>query len=243
MSEVEQLWVVTGARSERAEERGGGSPEELMELPGATPTLPPYPLHLTGSGPTDVSAPTPRDSRVILKGELRPLGGVRLLTTSVYQHSSHSHVTIMSICVTGTPSKGFDEKAYLSAKQLKAGEDPYRQHAFNQLESDKLSPDRPIRDTRHYSCPSVSYSSDLPATSVIITFHNEARSTLLRTVKSMEPRRCRKDEPCPEKLTLVNQGQEDPRSPTVRGMRQSNTRLGVQDKGRNAGIRSRGRQG
>ncbi|KAF5922850.1 hypothetical protein HPG69_013195 [Diceros bicornis minor] len=87
--------------------------------------------------------------------------------------------------VTGTPSKGFDEKAYLAAKQLKAGEDPYRQHAFNQLESDKLSPDRPIRDTRHYSCPSLSYSADLPATSVIITFHNEARSTLLRTVKSV----------------------------------------------------------
>ncbi|XP_075386665.1 polypeptide N-acetylgalactosaminyltransferase 16 [Tenrec ecaudatus] len=89
------------------------------------------------------------------------------------------------LIVTGTPSKGFDEKAYLAAKQLKAGEDPYRQHAFNQLESDKLSPDRPIRDTRHYSCPSASYSLDLPATSVIITFHNEARSTLLRTVKSV----------------------------------------------------------
>ncbi|XDB54205.1 hypothetical protein AB1E18_007675 [Capra hircus] len=89
------------------------------------------------------------------------------------------------LIVTGTPSRGFDEKAYLAAKQLKPGEDPYRQHAFNQLESDKLSPDRPIRDTRHYSCPSMSYSSDLPATSVIITFHNEARSTLLRTVKSV----------------------------------------------------------
>ncbi|XP_007940510.1 polypeptide N-acetylgalactosaminyltransferase 16 [Orycteropus afer afer] len=89
------------------------------------------------------------------------------------------------LIVTGTPSRGFDEKTYLAAKQLKPGEDPYRQHAFNQLESDKLSPDRPIRDTRHYSCPSVSYSLDLPATSVIITFHNEARSTLLRTVKSV----------------------------------------------------------
>ncbi|KAF3831054.1 hypothetical protein GH733_002292 [Mirounga leonina] len=91
----------------------------------------------------------------------------------------------LSSQVTGTPSRGFDEKAYLAAKQLKAGEDPYRQHAFNQLESDKLSPDRAIRDTRHYSCPSLSYSADLPATSVIITFHNEARSTLLRTVKSV----------------------------------------------------------
>lgn len=89
------------------------------------------------------------------------------------------------LIVTGTPSRGFDEKAYLAAKQLKPGEDPYRQHAFNQLESDKLTSDRPIRDTRHYSCPSLSYSSDLPATSVIITFHNEARSTLLRTVKSV----------------------------------------------------------
>lgn len=94
-------------------------------------------------------------------------------------------VRTIPLIVTGTPSRGFDEKAYLSAKLLKPGEDPYRQHAFNQLESDKLSPDRPIRDTRHYSCPSVPYSSDLPATSVIITFHNEARSTLLRTVKSV----------------------------------------------------------
>ncbi|XP_040266928.1 polypeptide N-acetylgalactosaminyltransferase 16-like [Bufo bufo] len=80
---------------------------------------------------------------------------------------------------------GFDEKLYLSSKFLKAGEDPYRQHAFNQLESDKLSSDRPIRDTRHYRCTSVHYDSDLPSTSVIITFHNEARSTLLRTIKSV----------------------------------------------------------
>ncbi|OCT68677.1 hypothetical protein XELAEV_18039965mg [Xenopus laevis] len=80
---------------------------------------------------------------------------------------------------------GFDEKSYLSSKFIKAGEDPYRQHAFNQLESDKLSSERPIRDTRHYRCTSVHYDNDLPSTSVIITFHNEARSTLLRTIKSV----------------------------------------------------------
>ncbi|XP_028936769.1 polypeptide N-acetylgalactosaminyltransferase 16 [Ornithorhynchus anatinus] len=89
------------------------------------------------------------------------------------------------LLVTRTPLRGFDEKAYLSSKPLKPGEDPYRQHAFNQLESDKLSSDRAIRDTRHYRCTSAHYPSDLPVTSIVITFHNEARSTLLRTVKSV----------------------------------------------------------
>uniref|UniRef100_A0A3B3HX61 Polypeptide N-acetylgalactosaminyltransferase n=1 Tax=Oryzias latipes TaxID=8090 RepID=A0A3B3HX61_ORYLA len=80
---------------------------------------------------------------------------------------------------------GFDEKAYLSAKQLKAGDDPYREHAFNLQESDRLGGERAIRDTRHYRCAALSYDADLPSTTVIITFHNEARSTLLRTVKSV----------------------------------------------------------
>uniref|UniRef100_A0A3Q1F5R6 Polypeptide N-acetylgalactosaminyltransferase n=1 Tax=Acanthochromis polyacanthus TaxID=80966 RepID=A0A3Q1F5R6_9TELE len=76
----------------------------------------------------------------------------------------------------------FDEKSYLSAKQLKPGDDPYREHAFNLQESDRLGGERAIRDTRHY-CAALNYDADLPSTSIIITFHNEARSTLLRTIK------------------------------------------------------------
>lgn len=45
---------------------------------------------------------------------------------------------------------GFDEKAYLATKQLKPGDDPYREHAFNLQESDRLGSERAIRDTRHY---------------------------------------------------------------------------------------------
>ncbi|KAL0969486.1 hypothetical protein UPYG_G00227930 [Umbra pygmaea] len=45
----------------------------------------------------------------------------------------------------------FDEKAYLLEKQLKTGDDPYRDHAFNLAESDRLGSERAIRDTRHYS--------------------------------------------------------------------------------------------
>ncbi|XP_051874171.1 polypeptide N-acetylgalactosaminyltransferase 16 [Pristis pectinata] len=81
--------------------------------------------------------------------------------------------------------QAFDEKAYLSSKLLQLGEDPYGHHAFNQQESDKLASDRVIRDTRHYRCSSLTYTENLPPTSVIITFHNEARSTLLRTVRSI----------------------------------------------------------
>ncbi|XP_064421280.1 polypeptide N-acetylgalactosaminyltransferase 16 isoform X2 [Latimeria chalumnae] len=103
----------------------------------------------------------------------------------------HREERTLPLIVTRAPhaekvrGRGFDEKTYLSAKELRPGEDPYRQHAFNQLESDRLSSDRPVRDTRHYRCTSMQYDSDLPATSIIITFHNEARSTLLRTVKSV----------------------------------------------------------
>uniref|UniRef100_A0A8B9FEN6 Polypeptide N-acetylgalactosaminyltransferase 14 n=1 Tax=Amazona collaria TaxID=241587 RepID=A0A8B9FEN6_9PSIT len=67
----------------------------------------------------------------------------------------------------------------------KGGEDPYRLHAFNQRESERIPSDRAVRDTRHHRCTTLHYRQDLPSTSVIITFHNEARSTLLRTIRSV----------------------------------------------------------
>jgi polypeptide N-acetylgalactosaminyltransferase len=79
--------------------------------------------------------------------------------------------------------KGFDEKAYIDATRAK--DDPYGRNAFNQVESDKLASDRDVPDTRHHLCKEKTYSSDLPPTSVIVCFHNEARSTLLRTVLSV----------------------------------------------------------
>ncbi|OCT77521.1 hypothetical protein XELAEV_18028613mg [Xenopus laevis] len=79
----------------------------------------------------------------------------------------------------------FDERRYLNAQKWRPGEDPYRLYAFNQRESERIPSDRAIKDTRHYRCIELHYQSDLPPTSVIITFHNEARSTLLRTIRSV----------------------------------------------------------
>ncbi|XP_071323988.1 polypeptide N-acetylgalactosaminyltransferase 14 isoform X2 [Trachinotus anak] len=81
--------------------------------------------------------------------------------------------------------EGFDERGYLTARRWKLGDDPYTLYAFNQRESERIPSNRALRDTRHYRCTALHYDSDLPPTSIIITFHNEARSTLLRTIKSV----------------------------------------------------------
>ncbi|XP_023808714.1 polypeptide N-acetylgalactosaminyltransferase 14 isoform X1 [Oryzias latipes] len=81
--------------------------------------------------------------------------------------------------------EGFDERSYLNARRWRQGDDPYTLYAFNQRESERIPSNRALRDTRHYRCTALQYDSDLPSTSIIITFHNEARSTLLRTIRSV----------------------------------------------------------
>ncbi|XP_037959644.1 polypeptide N-acetylgalactosaminyltransferase 2 [Teleopsis dalmanni] len=79
----------------------------------------------------------------------------------------------------------FDEVGYIRGGALRTGEDPYIRNRFNQEASDALPSNREIPDTRNPMCRSTHFRKDLPETSVIITFHNEARSTLLRTIVSV----------------------------------------------------------
>lgn len=79
----------------------------------------------------------------------------------------------------------FDEKRYISRGGLRKGEDPYIRNRFNQQASDSLPSNRDIPDTSDPACKHRQWKTDLPPTSVIVTFHNEARSTLLRTVVSV----------------------------------------------------------
>ncbi|XP_077408761.1 polypeptide N-acetylgalactosaminyltransferase 14 isoform X4 [Vanacampus margaritifer] len=80
---------------------------------------------------------------------------------------------------------GFDERGYLSARRWRPGDDPYALYAFNQRESERVPSNRALADTRNHRCSELHYDADLPPASIVITFHNEARSTLLRTVRSV----------------------------------------------------------
>uniref|UniRef100_A0ABM5FL73 Polypeptide N-acetylgalactosaminyltransferase n=1 Tax=Pogona vitticeps TaxID=103695 RepID=A0ABM5FL73_9SAUR len=61
----------------------------------------------------------------------------------------------------------------------------YRENGFNIFVSDKISLNRSLPDIRHPNCNSKLYLEKLPNTSVIIPFHNEGWSSLLRTVHSV----------------------------------------------------------
>eukprot|EP00041_Stephanoeca_diplocostata_P027180 m.745773 g.745773 ORF g.745773 m.745773 type:complete len:566 (+) comp23128_c0_seq1:2-1699(+) len=64
--------------------------------------------------------------------------------------------------------------------------DSMKRHAFDEKVSNTIPSDRDVPDTRNPVCKDAVYDvAALPTSSVIVCFHNEARSTLLRTVRSV----------------------------------------------------------
>ncbi|XP_027735835.1 polypeptide N-acetylgalactosaminyltransferase 15 [Empidonax traillii] len=58
-------------------------------------------------------------------------------------------------------------------------------HGFNEVLSERIALRRDLPEVRHPLCLQQKYESSLPTASVIICFHDEAWSTLLRTVHSI----------------------------------------------------------
>lgn len=61
----------------------------------------------------------------------------------------------------------------------------YDEEHFNVLASDMMPYQRSLPDMRYPECKEIQYPHRLPTTSVIIVFHNELKSALLRTVWSV----------------------------------------------------------
>uniref|UniRef100_T1GY91 Glycosyltransferase 2-like domain-containing protein n=1 Tax=Megaselia scalaris TaxID=36166 RepID=T1GY91_MEGSC len=59
------------------------------------------------------------------------------------------------------------------------------EYGMNVYASNKIAMDRAVKDTRLEECKHWNYPYDLPKTSVIIVFHNEGLSVLMRTVHSV----------------------------------------------------------
>uniref|UniRef100_A0A915PZL1 Polypeptide N-acetylgalactosaminyltransferase n=1 Tax=Setaria digitata TaxID=48799 RepID=A0A915PZL1_9BILA len=75
----------------------------------------------------------------------------------------------------------------LSEAEERLSDGTFSINQFNLMVSDRIALNRTLPDIRKHQCRSKVYlpSSQLPTTSVIIVYHNEAFSTLLRTVMSV----------------------------------------------------------
>lgn len=75
--------------------------------------------------------------------------------------------------------------AFLSSLESDSYEKLFRVNGFNAALSDKIALDRSLPDIRHKLCKNKKYLKNLPSVSVIVPFHNEHWTTLLRTVASV----------------------------------------------------------
>ncbi|CAF1013872.1 unnamed protein product [Rotaria sp. Silwood1] len=77
------------------------------------------------------------------------------------------------------------KKDKLTEDERKKFDEGWKNNAFNQYASDMISVRRTLADVRDPECKKVEFHPNLAETSVIIIFHNEARSVLLRTIWSV----------------------------------------------------------
>ncbi|ELU14019.1 hypothetical protein CAPTEDRAFT_197005 [Capitella teleta] len=73
----------------------------------------------------------------------------------------------------------------LSSDEEKKKDALYKVNGFNGFASDKISLQRSLKDIRHPQCRTQKYWNKLPTVSVVVPFHNEHWSTLLRTAESV----------------------------------------------------------
>ncbi|XP_068617716.1 polypeptide N-acetylgalactosaminyltransferase 3-like [Battus philenor] len=85
------------------------------------------------------------------------------------------------------PGAGEDGRpVQLSPRDIITATELYTLHSYNIMAGDRISINRTLPDVRSESCKNVQYDlENLPTASVIIVFHNEAWSTLMRTVMSV----------------------------------------------------------
>ncbi|XP_013399939.1 polypeptide N-acetylgalactosaminyltransferase 13-like isoform X2 [Lingula anatina] len=74
---------------------------------------------------------------------------------------------------------------FLQGEEKKNADELAKKEAFNIIASDGIALDRSLPDVRNPACKSVEYPKDLPTASVVIIFHNEAWTPLLRTAHSV----------------------------------------------------------
>ncbi|KAJ2939355.1 hypothetical protein O0L34_g13449 [Tuta absoluta] len=93
--------------------------------------------------------------------------------------------------------------AKLTGKDEILGEESEKKLAINVYLSDRVAYNRSLTDHRNPACQRVVYDAELPSVSVIIIFHNEPYSVVIRTIWSVI-NSARRDQPWYKKANFVD---------------------------------------
>ncbi|KAA0199892.1 Polypeptide N-acetylgalactosaminyltransferase [Fasciolopsis buskii] len=163
---------------EPQEGEGAADPPKVPEIPQNSKQTPSVIEQL-------VELKKPDDSRPL---QVKP----PVAPSSVNQSSGQLHPSVpppksdVNSVGPGENGKPFVvQKDSLSPNERREYDQGWEHHAFSQYASDRISVRRYMPDIRDEGCRTQKFSSDLPKTAVIICFHNEAWSTLLRSVHSV----------------------------------------------------------
>lgn len=85
---------------------------------------------------------------------------------------------------SGSPGES-GSAVHIPAEDEAKQQELFKLNQFNLMASDMISLNRSLKDVRLEDCKSKTYPKLLPKTSIVIVFHNEAWSTLLRTIWSV----------------------------------------------------------
>lgn len=76
-------------------------------------------------------------------------------------------------------------KSQLTSEEKLEYETGWKKNNFNEFASNRISLQRSLKDPRDKECHNMTYSENLPEVSIIVTFHNEAWSVLIRSIYSI----------------------------------------------------------
>ncbi|XP_047541296.1 polypeptide N-acetylgalactosaminyltransferase 1-like [Vanessa atalanta] len=93
--------------------------------------------------------------------------------------------------------------AHLIGEAKRLGEESEKKLAINVYLSDRIAYNRTLKDYRNPACQRVVYDAELPSASVILIFHNEPYSVVIRTIWSVL-NSARRDNPWYAKANYIN---------------------------------------
>ncbi|XP_069554691.1 polypeptide N-acetylgalactosaminyltransferase 15-like isoform X2 [Brachyistius frenatus] len=174
--------------------------DQSLQKPGS----PRHPLQRMLSPPDLEVIVDSRDPALELGVDLAPLESLQedqllyvpsMQGTKIPQQKKRSYKVLLpgganrDATVTGPPTHGQMGKAvplHLTSLERDMELASVEKYGFNEVVSEKMSMHRRLPEARHPDrCLGEQYSESLPSASVVICFHDEAWSTLLRTVHSV----------------------------------------------------------